>query len=161
MQNITVTINGDRKEVFFEGGETLLEIIRDNLNLTGTKYGCGQGACGACTVVINGESKKSCMELFRRLDGAEILTIEGLTKNGELHPIQRAFVDADAVHCGFCIPGIIMELYALFTNNPDATEEEIKKALNAHLCRCTGYLPLIGAAKIAQKYYKESLGKEA
>ncbi len=161
MQNITVTINGEKKEVFFEGGETLLEIIRDNLNLTGTKYGCGQGACGACTVVINGEAKKSCMVLFRRLDSAEILTIEGLTKNGKLHPIQKAFIDADAVHCGFCTPGIIMELYALFTKNPDATEEEIKKTLNAHLCRCTGYLPLIDAAKIAQKYYKESLRKEA
>ncbi len=160
MQSITVTINGEKKEIYFEGGETLLDVLRDNLYLTGTKYGCGQGACGACTVVVNGEAVKSCMVLFRRLEGAEILTIEGLSKDGKLHPIQQAFIDADAVHCGFCTPGIIMELYALFTKNPDATEEEIKKALNAHLCRCTGYVPLIEAAKLAQKYYKKSIGKE-
>ncbi len=160
MQSITVTINGEKKEVFFEGSETLLDVLRDNLYLTGTKYGCGQGACGACTVVVNGEAVKSCMVLFRRLDGAEILTIEGLAKDGNLHPIQKAFIDADAVHCGFCTPGIVMELYALFTKNPDASEDEIKKALNKHLCRCTGYLPILEAAKLAQKYYKESIGKE-
>ncbi len=160
MQSITITLNGEKKTAYFEGSETLLEVLRDKLDLTGTKYGCGQGACGACTVVVNGKAVKSCMVLFRRLDGAEILTIEGLSKDGKLHPIQKAFIDADAVHCGFCTPGIIMDLYALFTKNPDATEEEIKKTLNAHLCRCTGYLPLIEAAKLAQKYYKESLEKE-
>jgi carbon-monoxide dehydrogenase small subunit len=161
MQSITITLNGEEKTVYFEGSETLLDILRDNLDLTGTKYGCGQGACGACTVVVNGKAVRSCMVLFRRLDSAEILTIEGLSKDGKLHPIQRAFIDEDAIHCGFCTPGIVMELYALFNQNPDASEEEIKKALNGHLCRCTGYLPLIEAAKLAQKYYKESLNKEA
>ncbi len=157
MQAVNVTLNGEKKTVYIEGGETLLDVLRENLELTGTKYGCGQGACGACTVVVNGEAVKSCMVLFRRLEGAEILTIEGISDGVHLHPIQKAFVDADAVHCGFCTPGIIMELYALFTKNPDVSEEEIKKALNKHLCRCTGYLPLIEAAKLAQKYYKESL----
>ncbi len=159
MQTISVKLNGENKTVYFEGHETLLDVLRDNLELTGTKYGCGQGACGACTVVVNGKAVRSCMMLFRRLDGAEILTIEGLSKNGKLNPIQKAFVDADAIHCGFCTPGIVMELYALFTQNPDATEEDINKALNGHLCRCTGYIPLIDAAKLAQKYFKKE--KEA
>jgi len=152
MNNITLTINGIKRTVEFEGHEMLLDILRDKLDLTGAKRGCDTGTCGACVVVVNGEARTSCNLLFRMLDGAEILTIEGLSKGKQLHIIQRAFIKADAIQCGFCIPGIIMRLYVLFNKNPNASDEEIKKALSHHLCRCTGYTPIFEAAKIAQEY---------
>jgi len=147
---LTLTINGVKRTIYYEGNETLLEILREKLNLTGTKFGCGYGVCGACTVVVNGEAVNSCKTAFRNLEGAEVLTIEGLAKDGKLHPIQQAFIDANAVQCGFCTPGIIMRLYALFTNNPDASEDDIMEALSHHLCRCTGYESIITAAKLAR-----------
>jgi len=136
MEKITLVLNGKKETIYFEEGDTLLYVLRDRIGLTGTKFGCGYGVCGA---------------LFKTLEGTDILTIEGLTDGEKLHPIQQAFVDANAVQCGFCTPGIVMELYALFGKEPDASDDRIKEVLSGHLCRCTGYESIFDAAKLAQK----------
>jgi carbon-monoxide dehydrogenase small subunit len=153
---ITVTVNGVRRTVSYEAKENLLEILRDALDLTGAKEGCGYGVCGSCTVVVNGEAIKACtLRGKEKLEGIEVLTIEGLADpEGNLHPIQEAFLRAGAVQCGFCTPGFIMRLYALFKNNPGATEDEIKEALSENLCRCTGYEAIWEAALLAQELLK-------
>lgn len=155
-ESITMTVNGVRVRVSCTGKESLLEILRDHLGLTGTKEGCGYGACGSCTVVVNGEAVKSCTLRGKdKLNGIEVVTIEGLAKeDGNLHPIQKAFLEAGAVQCGFCTPGLIMRLYALFKNNPKASEETIREALSEHLCRCTGYEAIWEASLLAQKTMK-------
>ena len=155
-ESITMTVNGVRVSVPCTGKETLLEILRDYLALTGTKEGCGYGACGSCTVVVNGEAVKSCALRGKdKLNGMEVVTIEGLVgEEGRLHPIQKAFLEAGAVQCGFCTPGLIMRLYGLFKNNPKASGEEIRKALSEHLCRCTGYEAIWEATLLAQKRLK-------
>ena len=129
----------------------LLDVIRNNLNLTGTKNGCSQGHCGACTVVLNGEAVKSCLIKPNKYNGAHIITIEGIQNELKLHPIQEAFIHKNAVQCGFCTPGIIMELFALFSKEPKASRKQIEKCLEGHLCRCTGYLPILEAALLAQR----------
>jgi len=154
-EKINFTVNGKPVSVEIEGWEKLLDILRDYLNLTGAKRGCDDATCGACVVVVNGEAVKSCIYPAKKLEGAEVITIEGLTDGKNLHPIQQALIDSGAVQCGFCTPGIILELYALFNKNIDATEEEILKALKNHLCRCTGYESILAGAKLAQKYLKE------
>ena len=153
---ITLTVNGVRRTVLYAAKESLLEILRDALDLTGAKEGCGYGACGSCTVVVNGEAVKACtLRGKEKLDGLEVLTIEGLAdQEGNLHPIQEAFLRAGAVQCGFCTPGFIMRLYALFKNKPGATEEEIEVALSENLCRCTGYEAIWEAALLAQEMMK-------
>jgi len=150
---ITLTVNGVRRSVPCAAKESLLEILRDALDLTGTKEGCGHGACGSCTVVVNGEAVKACTVRGKeKLEGIEVLTVEGLADpEGNLHPIQEAFLRAGAVQCGFCTPGFIMRLYALFRNQPEATEDEIRAALSENLCRCTGYEAIGEAALLAQK----------
>ncbi len=155
-QKITFSVNGIRKSIEIDGWEKLLYILRDRLTFTGAKYGCDDASCGACVVVVNGEAVKSCIYPARKLEGAEIITIEGLSNGKKLHPIQKAFIDSGAVQCGFCTPGIIMELFALFNKNLDASEEEILEVLNKHLCRCTGYETILEGAKLAQKYLKEN-----
>lgn len=135
--------------------ETLLEVLRDRLGLLGTKEGCGKGECGACTVVMDGKAITSCILLASHANNKEIVTIEGLEKNGELHPIQQAFVDEGAVQCGFCTPGMIMSSYALLKENSSPSEEEIKTALEGNLCRCTGYQKIISAVKEAAKRLKD------
>ena len=135
---------------------SLLSILREHLSLTGTKNGCSQGHCGACTVVVNGKAVKSCITKAKKLENAEVLTIEGVSSNFTLHAIQEAFIEATAVQCGFCTPGYIMELFALLLADPDAEKEEIYKALEKHLCRCTGYQPIIDAALLAQEKIKNS-----
>lgn len=139
--------------------EKLLFILRERLHLTGTKNGCSQGHCRACTVAMKEKegwkAVRSCLIKTNKLDEAEILTIEGISPNkpgDDLHPIQKAFIDKTAVQCGFCTPGMIMELFVLFENNPSASEKEIIDALEGHLCRCTGYKPVLDAALQAQKY---------
>jgi len=132
----------------------LVDVLRDQFGLTGTKIGCGVGQCGACTVIMNGEPVTSCTVLAEKAEGSEVLTIEGLAKGGQLHPIQEAFIKAGAVQCGFCTPGLIMRLYALFSKNPDADETSIKDALVKHICRCTGYESILEAALLAQKELK-------
>ena len=153
---ITLTVNGVRRTVLYAAKESLLEILREALDLTGAKEGCGYGACGSCTVVVNGEAVKACtLRGKEKLDGLEVLTIEGLAdQEGNLHPIQEAFLRAGAVQCGFCTPGFIMRLYALFKNKPGATEEEIEAALSENLCRCTGYEAIWEAALLAQEMMK-------
>ncbi|UCF35232.1 MAG: (2Fe-2S)-binding protein [Phycisphaerales bacterium] len=126
-------------------GATLLEVLREDLELTGTKYGCGEGECGACSVLLDGRVVNSCLVLAQECDGLEVLTIEGLRSNGQLHPIQKAFVEYGAIQCGFCTPGMIMAAYALLEANPSPSEEEIKRALEGNLCRCTGYRKIVDA----------------
>ena len=154
---INMTVNGIKHKIACTGKERLLEILREHLGLTGAKEGCGYGVCGSCTVIVNGEAVTSCTLRGKdKLEGIEVLTIEGLAeKNGELHPIQKSFLEAGAVQCGFCTPGIIMRLYGLFTKNPNAPEEEIREALSKHLCRCTGYEAIWEAALLAQKRVKQ------
>jgi len=147
---VNLTVNGEKKSVEIEGWEKLLDILRDRLNLTGAKRGCDDGTCGACTVIVNGEAVRSCMFPASKLEGAEIVTIEGLSREG-VNPIQKALIDAGAVQCGFCTPGIVTELTVLFTKNPTASEEQMKDALSKHLCRCTGYESILDGAKSAQK----------
>ena len=152
---ITFTVNGSEHTVPVEPDWYLLDVIRDKLNLTGSKRGCDNATCGACTVLVNGKAVKSCRYVLDKVNGAEILTIEGLAQGRTLHPIQQALVDAGAVQCGFCTPGIIMELYALLTRNLDATEAQIKNALSKHLCRCTGYEAIWEGALLAQQRMRE------
>jgi carbon-monoxide dehydrogenase small subunit len=155
-ESITMTVNGVRVTVSCTGKESLLEILRDHLGLTGTKEGCGYGACGSCTVVVNGEAIKSCtLRGKKKLEGIEVVTIEGLAEeDGSLHAIQKAFLDAGAVQCGFCTPGLIMRLYSLFKNNPKASGKDIREALSEHLCRCTGYEAIWEATLLARKRLK-------
>ena len=151
MPTITLTVNGIRHTVDIEEGRvTLLDVLRDKLELTGAKLGCGVGQCGACTVILNGEAVTSCTVLARKVDGGEVLTVEGLSDGYSLHPIQEAFIESGAVQCGFCTPGLIMRTYDLLTRNPRATEDEIREALEKHLCRCTGYESILEAVKLAQ-----------
>lgn len=153
---ITLTVNGVRRTVPCAAKESLLDVLRDALDLTGTKEGCGYGACGTCTVVVNGEAVKACtLRGKEKLEGVDVLTIEGLADGeGNLHPIQEAFLRAGAVQCGFCTPGFIMRLYALFKSKPEASEEEIKAALSENLCRCTGYEAIWEAALLARELLK-------
>ena len=155
---ITLTVNGAQRTVLYAAKNSLLEILRNALDLTGAKEGCGYGACGSCTVVVNGAAVKACtLRGKEKLDGIEVLTIEGLADpEGNLHPIQEAFHRAGAVQCGFCTPGFIMRLYALFRNKPGAAEEDIKIALSENLCRCTGYEAIWEAALLAQELMKET-----
>lgn len=155
-QTIDLRVNGQTYEVETQPWRTLAEVLRDQLNLTGTKISCAEGHCGACTVIINGKAVNSCLMLIAEAQGKEILTIEGLSEGGELHPIQDAFVTHGAVQCGFCTPGIIMGTKAFLLENPDPSEEEIKKALSGHLCRCTGYVQVIEAVKAAADNMKSS-----
>jgi len=124
---------------------TLLDVLRDNLGLTGAKKGCDLGNCGSCTVLVDGKPVLSCLLLAIEAQGKDIVTIEGLAKNGQLHPLQQAFIDYSALQCGFCTPGMILSAKALLDNNPQPTEEEVKEAISGNLCRCTGYINIIEA----------------
>ena len=145
-QLISFKLNGENVSVQVNGDETLLTIIRTYLDKTGTKYGCGIGQCGACTVLIDKEAIRACMVLVEDVKDQEIITIEGLqSKTGELHPIQQAFVEIDALQCGFCTPGMIMNAYSLLLNNPNPTREEVIGGMEENLCRCGSYNRIIDA----------------
>ncbi|MGA9348046.1 MAG: molybdopterin cofactor-binding domain-containing protein [Anaerolineae bacterium] len=146
-QTISLYVNGSPYQVEIGPKTTLLEVLRDELQLTGTKNGCGQGHCGACTVIVDGKAVRSCIYKASRADGGRVETIEGLTENGELHPLQKAFIEHGAVQCGFCTPGMIMAAKALLDAHPQPTDEEIKQALKRNLCRCTGYTRVIQAIR--------------
>ena len=150
-QVIKLMVNGVEEEVMIEPWWNLAYVLREQLHLTGTKIGCGTGDCGTCTVLVDGKAVKSCLYLVMKARGKSILTIEGLkSENGELHPLQRAFIDYFAVQCGYCTPGMIMAAKALLDENPDATEEEVKSELSGNLCRCTGYTKIIEAVLAAK-----------
>ena len=151
MSNILIefTINGEKRKVQTTPSKRLLDLIRDDLHLTGTKEGCGKGECGACTVILNGELVASCLILAPQVDGAQIMTIEGLSREGELHPIQQAFIETGAVQCGFCIPGMILAAKKILDNNLHPGKNEIKRGISGNICRCTGYQKIFDAIKLA------------
>ena len=149
MKLVKITVNVKHYEISVPPWRTLLEIIREDLKLTGTKEGCGLGECGACTVIMDGKIVNSCLVLAAEADGGQITTIEGLTDGDKLHPIQQAFVDHGGLQCGFCTPGMIMSAKALLDENPTPTEDEIKRGIAGNLCRCTGYTKIIESIKAA------------
>lgn len=150
-EKITFTVNGIRRTVQLEGKKKAIDLLREDLNLTGTKRGCDDASCGACVIVIDGVAKKSCVLPAGKLDGTEVVTVEGMARGKRLHPIQSALIEAGAVQCGYCMPGIIMELFALFLEDPAAEEDKILDALDKHLCRCTGYEAILKGALLARE----------
>jgi len=150
-QIINLKVNGVEEEVMIEPWWNLARVLRDVLALTGTKIGCGAGDCGSCTVLIDGKAVKSCIYPAMKARGKEITTIEGLARNGKLHPLQQAFIDHFAVQCGYCTPGMIMMAKSLLDESPNATEEQVKLDMSGNLCRCTGYVKIIEAILAAEK----------
>ena len=142
---IELKINGDVHEVAIDPRRTLVEVLREDLDLTGTKESCGDGDCGACTVLMDGKPVNGCLVLALEAQGKDIVTIEGIAKNGKLHPVQQAFIDHFAIQCGFCTPGMIISSVALLGRNPHPTEDEVRKAIAGNLCRCTGYVKIVEA----------------
>jgi len=149
LTKIEFTLNGRRRQLDIEPNQLLMNLLRERLYMTGTKYGCGIGECGACTVLLDGEPVLSCLTLAVDIDGKEVTTIEGLSEGDEMDVVQEAYLEEGAVQCGFCTPGFIMTTKALLRENPDPTEEEIREYLKGHLCRCTGYVNIIKAVKKA------------
>ena len=149
LHRIALTVNGENEQVDVPSQMTLMQMLRDKLALTGTKNGCNAGECGACTVLLNGEPVNSCMVLAVECGGAEVLTVEGLSRDGVLDPVQQAIIDHGGVQCGFCTPGILISSRALLDRQPDPSEDEIRQALVGNLCRCTGYLRIVDAVKDA------------
>jgi aerobic carbon-monoxide dehydrogenase small subunit len=150
-KTIQLTINGEPVEAAVSTNQTLVQFLRDDMGLTGTKHGCGLGDCGACTVLMDGKAVNSCLVLAIQADGTDILTIEGLAENGKLHPLQQAFVDKGAIQCGFCTPGMILSAKALLDEKPNPSELEIRTAISGNLCRCTGYQKIVQAVDEAAK----------
>ena len=146
---VTLTVNGIPQELLIDPHRTLLEVVREDLHLTGAKEGCGTGDCGACSMLVDGRLVTSCLLLAGEAEGADVLTIEGLARDGELHPLQNAFIDYGAVQCGFCIPGIILAAKALLDANPHPTADEIRQGIAGNLCRCTGYTKIVEAIAAA------------
>jgi len=146
---ITFTVNGQPATVTSDPRRPLLDVLREDLKLTGAKYGCGQGACGACTVLMDGKPVTSCDTPVARAAGAKIVTIEGLSKGDELHPVQEAFLAEKAFQCGYCTPGMVLATVALLTATPSPTDEQIASALNGHVCRCGGYERIVKAVRRA------------
>jgi carbon-monoxide dehydrogenase small subunit len=150
-QLIQLKVNGDLYEVMVEPWKTLVDVIREDLGLTGTKEACSTGECGACTVLLNGKPVNSCLVLAVEAQHKDILTIEGLAKGGKLDPLQEAFIKYGAIQCGFCTPGVLLTAKALLDKNPHPTEQEIKEGISGNLCRCTGYVKIVEAIRAAKK----------
>ncbi len=153
--DVHLAINGSEQQFQLQGHETLLEVLRDKLSLTGTKTACQESECGTCTVMVDGQAVLSCISLAVNLNGAKVTTIEGLVKNDKLHPVQQAFLEEGSVQCGFCIPGMIMSSVALLEQNPEPTQTEIEYALDGNICRCAGYHKIFSAVKKAGQLMKE------
>jgi aerobic-type carbon monoxide dehydrogenase small subunit (CoxS/CutS family) len=151
MEDIEVKINRKSVRLHVDGDRMLLWVLRTDLGLTGTKYGCGEGHCGACTVLINGKAARSCVTPARSVKRQEVLTIEGLARNGVLHPIQEAFLEHDALQCGFCTSGMIMTAYGLLLKNPHPTKQDIVRGMEGNLCRCTSYERVVAAVDSAAR----------
>ena len=155
--NITLKVNGDLYSIAVDPWKSLNEVLREDLNLTGTKLGCGSGDCGACTVILNGRSVSSCLTLAVEADGKEILTVEGLAPSGEeLHPVQESFIENGAIQCGFCTAGMEMSAVYLLSTNKSPNEQQIREGLSGNLCRCTGYNQIVDAISEAAKKMKQS-----
>jgi isoquinoline 1-oxidoreductase subunit alpha len=148
---MVIKVNGATHDVAVEPDDALLFVLRDKLDLTGPKYGCGEGACGACTVLINGAATRSCITAVSSVAGKEVTTIEGLEKNGKLHAVQEAFLKTDAFQCSYCASGMIMSTFALLKNNPSPSEDAIIKAMNGNICRCGTYPYIMKAIKLASQ----------
>ena len=146
---IALTVNGERREADLWGGESLLAVLRDALELPGSKNACEQGECGSCSVLLDGELVCSCLVLGAQADGHDVVTVEGLADGDALHPVQQAFVDAGAVQCGFCTPGLVVAVTDLLARIPDPGDDEIREALSGNLCRCTGYAKIFDAVRLA------------
>jgi len=159
-QKIRLIVNEQEYELLIEPHKTLLDVLRNNLSLTGTKRGCNSGECGACTVLLDGIPILSCMTLACEVEGKKIQTIEGIAQNGELHPVQEAFIECGAIQCGFCTPGMVLSAVALLNSNPNPNTDEIKKAISGNLCRCTGYVKIIEAIQQAARTL-EGLARQA
>jgi carbon-monoxide dehydrogenase small subunit len=150
-RNVTMTVNSKKYEVAVEPNQVLVDVLRDQLGLTGTKVGCAGGDCGSCTVIMDGKAVNSCLVLAVQANGSNILTIEGMETDQGLHPIQQAFVDKGAIQCGFCTPGLILSAKALLDQNPNPDRSEIRMAISGNLCRCTGYQKIVEAIQDASK----------
>jgi carbon-monoxide dehydrogenase small subunit len=146
---ISVRVNGENHELLVAPNRTLTDVLRENLDLTGTKHGCGEGECGSCTVLFDGDPVNSCLVLAAQADGHEVITIEGVAEGSDLHPVQQAFVDQGAVQCGFCTPGMVLSAKALLDRKKRPTEHEIRSAISGNLCRCTGYQKIVDAVQAA------------
>ena len=146
---VTLNVNGDSRETLVPVHKTLLEVLREDLGLTGTKHGCELGECGTCTVLVDGEPVLSCLALPIETEGARITTVEGMAEGGRLHPLQQAFAELGAAQCGYCTPGILLTATALLAERPSPTREEVKEALAGNLCRCTGYTKILDAVELA------------
>jgi carbon-monoxide dehydrogenase small subunit len=146
---VTLTVNGETRDVIVPVHKTLLEVLREDLNLTGTKHGCELGECGTCTVLVDGLPVLSCLALPVELQGREIKTVEGMAENGRLHPLQQAFAELGAAQCGYCTPGILLTAEALLAGNTAPTRDEVREALAGNLCRCTGYTKILEAVELA------------
>ena len=151
---IRITVNGEEHNLLIDPKQTLLELLREDLDLTGTKEGCDEGDCGACSVILDGKVVNSCLVLAVESDNTEVVTIEGIHRGDDLHPIQKSFVDSGAVQCGFCTPGMIITTKAMLDEISDPSEHNIKHYLEGNLCRCTGYTKIIDAVNVAIKHTK-------
>jgi carbon-monoxide dehydrogenase small subunit len=151
---VTLTVNGEPRQADVPSAVTLVELLREHLGLSGTKVGCGHGECGACTVILDGEPVNSCLVFAAQCNGREVTTIEGLRRDGALDPIQNAFVEAGAVQCGYCTPGMIMSAAALLASNATPTRDEMEEAISGNLCRCTGYVKIVDAVQLAAEQHQ-------
>ena len=155
MQRISeLHVNGTRRRIEADADRSLLSVLRDDLDLTGSKYGCGEGQCGACTVLLDGQAIRSCITKLSAAAGKKITTIEGIEKNGRLHPLQEAFLEADALQCGYCTPGMIMSSVALLTRNPTPSEQDIVRSMEGNVCRCGTYPRIVTAIRKAAQSMK-------
>lgn len=159
-QELRVTVNGDKYHLLIDSNRTLLDVIRNEMGLTGTKNGCEMGECGACTVLVNGRPTNACLLLALEADGKEVVTIEGLGEGENLDPVQESFIERGAIQCGFCTPGMIISAKAVLDKNPKSDVEEIKKGLRGNLCRCTGYVKIIDAVQAAGQKMEGGKGDE-
>ncbi len=155
-RNFEVNVNGDTRKVNTDQDRSLLEVLREELGLTGTKYGCGEGECGACTVLVDGEPIRSCTTAISEVDGQSITTIEGLSANGALHPVQQAFIEKRAMQCGYCVPGQILSAVALLAETPHPSREEIIEGMDGNLCRCCNYPNILAAVEHAVELNREA-----
>jgi aerobic-type carbon monoxide dehydrogenase small subunit (CoxS/CutS family) len=158
MRIVELQINGTKRRVEVDGERSLLNVLRDDLDLTGAKYGCGEGQCGACTVLVDGRAVRSCLTLAANAEGKQITTIEGLEQNGRLHPLQEAFLNVDAMQCGYCMAGMIMSGVGLLKKTPNPTEAEILRAMEGNICRCGTYHRVVAAIQQAANSNKTAKG---